>query len=373
MFLALRELKHGKFRFIMIGVITILIAWLVFILSGLGNGLSTLSAAAYKNMNASYVTFEKGSKNSMSRSLLSESQVNTLKNINGVTDATPIGSSMATVYKGHSKSNNAKVDVAIIGIKPHSFIEPNIIEGSTLQSNNPLNVLANKTLKNNGFHIGDSLSIDGSQQKLKIVGFVKNESYNHLPAIFTTLDKWRSIQFAAPGSSKGITNPVNAIILQGKNIDTKMLNTKFPSTKTVTKSEAIQGIPGYKEESGSITMMLAFLLAISSLVLAVFFYVLTLQKSNQFGILKAIGASNMFLGKAIISQVFIISIISIAIAVLLTYETELILPKAMPFALSPNLVIIYAVILLVISILSSLVSVRNITKIDPLQAIGRNE
>ncbi|PRX38562.1 hypothetical protein CLV97_14810 [Planifilum fimeticola] len=35
MFLALRELKHAKFRFFMIGMILLLISWLVFILSGL--------------------------------------------------------------------------------------------------------------------------------------------------------------------------------------------------------------------------------------------------------------------------------------------------------------------------------------------------
>ncbi|MNC33702.1 FtsX-like permease family protein [compost metagenome] len=108
-------------------------------------------------------------------------------------------------------------------------------------------------------------------------------------------------------------------------------------------------------------------------MLAVFFYVLTLQKSNQFGILKAIGASNGFLGKAIVSQVFLLSLISIVVGILLTYGTALILPEGMPFALDVKLVVLYAILLLVISVLGSLVSVRKITKIDPLQAIGRVE
>ena len=43
----------------MIGAILMMISWLVFIyLSGLGNGLSTLSAATFKNMDAQYVVFE---------------------------------------------------------------------------------------------------------------------------------------------------------------------------------------------------------------------------------------------------------------------------------------------------------------------------
>ncbi len=373
MFLAIREFKHGKLRFLMIGIITILIAWLVFILSGLGNGLSTLSAATFKNMDADYVTFEEGSRASMSRSLLSESLAGKLESQSNVSAASAMGATMGTVINGSGSNESGKVDIAILGINPGSFLEPNVIEGKPLRANQSLEVIANDTLKKKGFKIGDTLKIEGSLEKIKIIGFVNNETYNHLPAIFTTLDKWRSIQFAAPGSDKGIEKPVNAIMLQGEKIDSEKLNKLFKNTEMVTKATAIQGMPGYKEENGTIMMMLAFLLAISTFVLGVFFYVLTLQKSNQFGILKAIGASNRFLGRAIVSQVFLLSFISIILGILLTYGTALILPDEMPFTLDPKLVILYALLLLVISILSSLVSVRKITKIDPLQAIGRME
>lgn len=373
MFLAIREFKHGKLRFLMIGVITILIAWLVFILSGLGNGLSTLSAATFKNMDADYVMFEEGSRASMSRSFLSESLAEKLESQSSVSAASAMGATMGTVINGSGSNESEKVDIAILGINPGSFLEPNVIEGKSLQADHPLEVIANDTLKKKGFKIGDTLKIEGSLEKVKIVGFVTNETYNHLPAIFTTLDKWRSIQFAAPGSDKGIEKPVNAIMLQGENIDPEKLNKSFKDTEIVTKAAAIQGMPGYKEENGTIMMMLAFLLAISTFVLGVFFYVLTLQKSNQFGILKAIGASNRFLGRAVVSQVFLLSFVSILLGILLTYGTALILPEDMPFTLDAKLVVLYGLLLLVISVLSSLVSVRKITKIDPLQAIGRME
>ncbi|MGG3807146.1 FtsX-like permease family protein, partial [Geobacillus thermodenitrificans] len=75
----------------------------------------------------------------------------------------------------------------------------------------------------------------------------------------------------------------------------------------------------------------------------------------------------------IVSQVFLLSSISIVVGILLTYGTALILPDEMPFSLDTKLVVVYALLLLVVSILSSLISVRKITKIDPLQAIGRME
>ena len=98
-----------------------------------------------------------------------------------------------------------------------------------------------------------------------------------------------------------------------------------------------------------------------------------MQKTNQFGIMKAIGASNRFLSKAIVSQVLVLSLASIVVGVLLTYGTAAIMPKGMPFKLETRLVVIYSALLLVIALLSSLVSVRKITRIDPLKALGRAE
>ena len=73
------------------------------------------------------------------------------------------------------------------------------------------------------------------------------------------------------------------------------------------------------------------------------------------------------------SQVFVLSVFSILIGIGLTYLTALLFPENMPFNLDGKLVIIYGIALLVISLLSSLISVRQIAKIDPLTALGRVE
>lgn len=373
MFLAMKELMHSKMRFLMIIIIFVLLAWLVFILSGLGNGLSTLAASTFKTMKADYVIFEEGSQSSMSKSLLSEQLSAEAAQLPNVIAAAPMGSSMATALKGQSVKNEDKLDVAIIGINPGSFLEPSVVEGQGLSAENPKGVIVNTTMKDEGYGVGDTFKLDGTTESLTIIGFVENQTYNHVASVFTPMAEWRKIAFAAPGSDKGIAGPVNAIMLQGKDIDPGVVNSKLANVDTVTRSAAVQGMPGYKEENGTILMMLAFLLAIAAFVLGVFFYVMTMQKTNQFGIMKAIGASNGFLSKAIVSQVFVLSLISIVVGVVLTYGTAAIMPKGMPFKLETTLVVTYSVILLVIAMLSSLVSVRKITKIDPLKALGRAE
>lgn len=61
------------------------------------------------------------------------------------------------------------------------------------------------------------------------------------------------------------------------------------------------------------------------------------------------------------------------VGIAFTYLTALAFPENMPFDLDAKLVGIYALGLLVISLLSSIISVRQITKIDPLTALGRVE
>lgn len=373
MFLAMREIAHSKMRFLMIVIIFVMMAWLVFILSGLGNGLSSLAASAFKNMKADYVVFEQGAQNSMSKSLLSEQLVEEAKGLPNVIDAAPMGSTMATALTGEVVSNDDKVDIAILGIRPGTFLEPAVVEGRVLSPDDLTGVIVDKTMKDKGFELGDTFKLDGSTVSLTIVGFVEDQTYNHLPAVFVPIEEWREITFAAPGSDKGIEAPVNAIMLQGAKIDPAAIDGKLTNTDTVTRAAAVQGMPGYKEENGTILMMLGFLFVISAFVLGVFFYVMTMQKSNQFGIMKAIGATNGFLSKAIVSQVFVLSLVSIVIGVLLAYGTAAIMPEGMPFKLETSLVVVYSVVLLIIAVLSSLISVRKITKIDPLQALGSVE
>jgi len=373
MFLAWKELMHSKTKFTMLAVIFILISWLVFLLSGLGNGLSTLAASTFKNMQADYVVFQQGSKNSMGKSLISGDLSEQIVLMDDVTAASPMGISMASAVNENDAVGEDKVDIAIVGIIPGSFLQPNVIEGEGLTADQPTHVIVNDTLKDAGYKLGDTFKLDGSTESLTIIGFVKDQTYNHVASVFTPISEWQKIAFAAPGSDKGIVDPVNAIMLQGSKIDPENINQQLTGTDTVTRQAAVQGMPGYKEENGTILMMLAFLLAISAFVLGVFFYVMTLQKSNQFGIMKAIGAKNKFLYKAVISQVFILSVISIVIGILLTYGTAAIMPKEMPFALDTTMMIAYSIALLIISILSSLVSVRMIAKIDPLKALGRVE
>lgn len=373
MFLAIKEMKHSKLRFGMIGAIIMMIAWLVFILSGLGNGLASLAAATMKHMDADYFIYEEGTGGKIMKTKVSGELAENVVGQYGVEAAALFGQSTVVVHHKGADSSVEKDDVALLGIEAGNFIEPKVVEGKQLDPNNLNGVLADITLKEKGYAIGDTLVVTSSNIEVEIIGFVEGETFNHLSTLFSNVELWQSYAFAAPGADNGLSNPVQAIALQGADIDVAKIDATYDKIETITHGDAVMGMPGYKEESGTIFLMLAFLMVISAVIIGVFFYIFILQKTQQFGVMKAIGASDRFIKNSIIAQVFVLSAASIIAGIILTYLTALVFPSGMPFDLNFGTVLLYGAILLAISVFGSVFSARRIAKIDPLTALGRVE
>lgn len=90
MFLATRELFHAKLRYVLIGLIIILVASLIFIISGLAKGLSANNAASLEDMNANYLVMEKDVDHDLGKSQIKQDQLDNVKDIEGVKDVAPL-------------------------------------------------------------------------------------------------------------------------------------------------------------------------------------------------------------------------------------------------------------------------------------------
>lgn len=117
-------------------------------------------------------------------------------------------------------------------------------------------------------------------------------------------------------------------------------------------------------------MMVAFLFIIGAFVLAVFFYVMTLQNESVWRV-KAIGAKTSYLARTILSQVVVLTLCSLAISIGLTYGVAAILPDSMPFHLDLSLIAGCSALFIAVSVLSSLLSLYRVAKVDAVEAIGR--
>lgn len=368
MFLALRELRHSRLRYLLITAIVTLIAWLVFLLSGLANGLATDNGAALLKMKADHLVFQSDTRLYLHRSILPAGTVESVAAVPGVIDAAPLGH--LTVTTKRTGSDN-QVDATILAINPGSFLAPEITDGIALTEAPDDGVVLDDTFKRHGVSLNDRISIIPSGRELTVVGFASGQKYNHLPVIFMDIPLWQTLKFAAPGSSGNVADPISAIAVQTTEDGAERIASEVSGVEVASRQTALENLPGYQEEMGTITMMLVFLFIIAAFVLAVFFYVLTLQKSNQFGILKALGASTRFLAQGLVAQIMLLTIVGVILGVLLTFGVAALIPAELPFALSQRLIIVYGAVLLFVGLSGTLLSLRRIAKTDPLIAIGR--
>lgn len=360
MFLALRELKHAKLRYFLIVLIMVLIAWLVLFVTGLASGLANDNGAAISSNKATYYVLQKDSDNRLTRSNLTAAETEDVAKQVEKSKSTNLGVQMGTITK---PKQDKKTDITYFGIDKASFLQPDISEGAKLQTNKE--VIADISLKESGYKLGSKVEDSATGEQFTITAFTKNNTFSHSPVIFVGWDAWKLIH-QTNQAAQGEYNAVALDVSQNKAESLSLGSLELSSSK-----EVLQGIPGYSEEQGSLLMMIAFLFVIAAFVLAAFFYVITIQKINQFGILKAAGARTAYLGRSIISQVVFLSVVSLLIGNGLTFGLAAILPASMPFTLSPLLAIGCSVLFLVVAVAGSMLSLYRVAKVDALEAIGR--
>lgn len=247
----------------------------------------------------------------------------------------------------------------MFGVEKSSFLVPSLIEGHKATKDNE--VLADETLKNKGFKIGDTLSLSQSDEKLHIVGFTESAKYNASSVIFTNDATIAKINPRLTGDK------INAVVVRDTNWKDKKLNQEL---EAVSINDFIENLPGYKPQNLTLNFMISFLFVISATVIGIFLYVMTLQKTSLFGILKAQGFTNGYLANVVISQTVILALFGTAFGLLLTGVTGAFLPDAVPVKFDVLTLLVFAIVLMIVSVLGSLFSILTIRKIDPLKAIG---
>lgn len=354
MFLAINEIRHSKLRYALVTGVMFLIAYLVFFLTGLAYGLAQDNRMAVDKWEADQILLTEEANDNLNMSMLPRSLYDEVD----APEKAVLAQTAGVVTK---EDNGEKVDVTFFGIDPDQFLAPNITDGEMFASDDE--AVADSSIEEEyGISIGDTIKLAGSDQKLKIVGFTDNARFSVAPVLYTSIGAYQEIRFEKEDDSENAR--INAIVTRGK-------IKEVPDDLVATDiSKFINELPGYNAQVLTFGFMIGFLIVIAAIVIGIFIYVLTMQKSEIFGVMKAQGISSRYIAFSVIAQTFLLATSGVLIGGLATIGTALVLPAAVPFQINLLFFASISVMMILIAMLGAFFSVRTIVKIDPLKAIG---
>ena len=364
--LARRDLIVAKGRFLLMGTVVALIAMLGVLLAGLAVGLVDDGTSGLMRLPVTHLAFQPGSEATFSRSFMPADAVDKLRG-DGVEEAAPLGVALFNAKLEQGGSKPKVVDVALFGVERESFISPTPVAGTGLAGSGPAPVVISQQLADEGVKVGDQLVVGLDSTALNVVGISDVGTYGHVPVAYTDLPTWEQVTpGATTPSGRGLVSSV-ALKLSP---DASVKVGDRAGVDVLTKKESFAGSPGYAAETATMSLIRGFLLVISALVVAAFFTVWTVQRRDQIGLLKAMGASDRYVVGDAMLQALILLVVATVVGTLLGLVLGSIFPAEAPFTLTVSSVVGAGVALVVAGLLGSLVAVRRITSVDPLVALG---
>lgn len=355
MFLAIKELKHSKTKFALIIAVVSLISYLVYCLTSLANGLASSYTNAVEKWHADQVVLTVDANDNLMMSFMGQEDFDAV-DANG--SKARIGLFPAVINDPLADNVlDSRLDVYFLGIDDDSFIKPSELEDLTLTGNQ---VIVDEELRNEGYEVGDVFGVTGSTMQYEIIGFSSNTTYQTAPVVFMSLDTWQEYRY-------GLFNTPNlfsGVVVKGETSD-------LPSNLlSYTTKDFIATLPGYTAQVLTFSVMIVFLIIITAFVLGIFIYVLTIQKTSMFGVMKAQGISNGYISLSVIVQTFLLVSFGVVIGLVLTTLTGIFLSDVIPFAVNLMFYSLITAAFFLFALFGGLFSVSAVLKIDPLKAIG---
>ncbi|MBI4283064.1 MAG: ABC transporter permease [Chloroflexi bacterium] len=307
-----------------------------------------------------WVTSQGGSGSLHSPSLLSIKMGEELTEIDGVKQVAPL------IRRGLATNiNGEKLLISLNGFDTASGLGGpwKVVKGTAAPSDGEA-IVDRVLAKKKGLDIGGTIDIEGKQ--FKVVG-ISDETFTLISyMVFITLEDARSFMPA---------NLINSFLVKANSPDevTRVkasIESRLPAVSVTTSQE--NAAQGREETVGGFLPIVLVISAIGVLVgilvVGLLVYTMTIEKSREYGVVRAIGASNFYLYKIVLFQALTISvlgfIIGAAISPPLISFMQYLVPEFVS-VITPRMMLWGFFLFVATGLVASFIPVRRLSRIDP--------
>jgi putative ABC transport system permease protein len=367
MFVALRDLRFARGRFVLMSTVIVLITFLVGFLASLTAGLGRASTSGITDLPVDRLAFTVtgDAKPSFTESQVDAAQWSAWAEVDGVDAAEPLGiaTTRASVTAGADGEAGTTAAVTAFGSRPGSGLVP---DGAAPAPGSI--VLSRGAADDLGAQEGDQVALGSLTLDVADVLDVEAD-FSHTPVVWTDLSDWQTVGARGGGASGeevatvvAITGDPDAAALSAAESET--------GTASLTTMGARAAVSSFSAENLSLTMMQAFLLAISALVVGAFFTVWTINRAGDIAVLKALGASTTYLLRDAIGQALVLLVLGVGVGTALAAGAGALAAQVMPVVVSPATTLLPALVLVVLGAIGAVAAILRITRIDPHAALA---
>ncbi|WP_236246173.1 ABC transporter permease [Streptomyces sp. CC210A] len=364
MFVAWRDLRFARGRFALMGTVIVLITLLVGLLSGLTAGLARENISAITGLPADRLAFAappSGREVSFGSSTVPEAAWRTWAQQPGVTAAEPVG--VTTLNATAAATGGRTAAVSVFGTRPGAGIAP---DSGRLGPGRV--VVSRSAAEELGVAAGDRVRLGTAGREASVTAVAGDASYAHTPVVWADLEDWQAL--ARTGAAPTGPQATVVALRGGEGVD-YAAGDAAAGTESRTVEGALEAIASYQAENGSLQLMRGFLFVISALVTGAFFTVWTIQRSGDVAVLKALGASTPYLLKDALGQAVVMLAAGTLVGTGLAAGVgALVSGGSVPFVLEPLTVLGPAAVMIALGAVGAALSIRRITAVDPLTALG---
>lgn len=374
--LASRDITHSKGKFITTALGVGMLIGIVLIMIGVYRGMIHDATIVPNDINPDLWVVQKDTLGPFAEnSRLHEDLKYSLKGFLGVKNVYPLTFQSLQIHRG-----TKTIRVYALGYESKSGYEPfSLVEGRAIRIGNQEIIVDTKT----GFACGNQIKL--GRNIYTVVGLThKAVSSAGDPMIYLDLNEAQELQFLFSNEqirndrARGALSPnmatVNAFALtlrSGFNpelIGKEISRWKHQEVYTAQEQLRILTTNLIESSAKQIGMFTMILLIVSSVIISLIIYTMTMGKIKEIAILKLIGASNFIIVKMIVLQSLLLGIMAFIGGNFFAHVSANLFPKTV-ILISTDALKLFMVVI-VVSILASLSGIRSALRVDPASAIG---
>jgi putative ABC transport system permease protein len=363
-FLALKEIRRTRVRFGLLAGAVGLLVFLILFQQALLTGLVNQFIGALRNQSADVLVYNDQARKNLEGSIILPDQQAAIPMVEGVKAAAPLGEATFTVTAGGDE-RDAVLFGYVLGSPgaPTTLVDGRLPEG-------PGEGVASEKDRADGFDVGDVVQVQPDGVEITVVGIARDINYSVSPVLFVDFTTYEEAKRTRNPDATTILPSVMAVqVLAGESpVDVAArIDAAVDGVEALTRQQAVDESPGVSSVRSSFAIVLALFYLVVPLVTGLFFLIVTFQKASSLTLLRAIGAPAGVLVRALLAQVVLVMAVGSLVAFGL-YAGSLQGVKNLGVRVEVMPALVTAFVVLALALLTSLVAVRRVLRIDPLSA-----